>query len=200
MTRIEFLLALQKQLSGLPREEIDEWLSFYNEIIDDRIEEGLTEEEAIRQIGPIENITDQIIGDVPMTKLVKERIRPRKRLTGWQITLLVLGSPLWLSLLIGAFAVVLSLYIVLWAVVICLWAAFASVAACSLAGFCCGTSFACRGYGLQGVAMLGAGFVLAGVSIFLFFGCKAATKGTVLLSKKIGIGIKKLFIKQKEEA
>ena len=41
MTKIQFLLALNKALSGLPQDEIEERLTFYSEIIDDRMEDGL---------------------------------------------------------------------------------------------------------------------------------------------------------------
>lgn len=200
MTKHDFLLLLEKRLSGLPQDEVQERLDFYRESIDDRMEEGLSEEEALRQIGSVDEIAAQIIDDIPIAKLIKERTNPQKPWTAWQIVLLILGSPLWLSLLIAAFAVVLSLYMTLWALVISLWAVFASFAASSAAGILLGIGFICGGDVLQGVATIGAGCVLAGLSIFLFYGCKVATKGTVLLTKKIGLGIKKLFIRRKEDA
>ena len=51
-----------------------------------------------------------------------------------------------------------------------------------------------QGHTATGLAALGAALLLAGLSIFLFFGCKAAGRGTVNLTKKIAIGIKSLFI------
>ena len=42
MTKNEFLEQLRRGLSGLPMEDIDERLNFYSEMIDDRIEEGLS--------------------------------------------------------------------------------------------------------------------------------------------------------------
>ena len=53
MTKHEFLLQLGKALSSLPRRERDERLGFYSEVIDDRIEEGLSEEEAVRNMGEV---------------------------------------------------------------------------------------------------------------------------------------------------
>ena len=52
----------------------------------------------------------------------------------WLIVLLALGSPIWLSLLIAAAAVVLSLYIVLWSLILSLWAVELSLAVAALAG------------------------------------------------------------------
>lgn len=196
MNKQEFLAQLRKGLSDLPQEDIEERLTFYSEMIDDRTEDGLSEEEAVSGIGSVDTIISQNIADTPLAKLVKEKIKPKKRLGAWEIVLLVLGSPVWLSLLIVAFAVILSLYISLWAVIISLWAAFGSVIGCALGGIVGGIGFAFGGNGLAGIVLIGAGLVCAGSSIFLFYGCKAATKGALLLTKKIVLGIKNGFIKK----
>ena len=113
-----------------------------------------------------------------------------------EIVLLALGSPIWLSLGIAVFAVILSLYISLWAVIISLWAVFASVAVCFIGGVLACVLFTVGGNGASGIAMLAAGIVCAGLSIFMFYGCKAATMGTLLLTKKIAIGIKNCFMRK----
>lgn len=198
MKKIEFLLQLYDKLSALPQEDVEERLAFYDEMINDRMEEGLSEEEAVAQIGNVDEIASQIIQETPLSRLVLEKIKPKKRRKAWEIVLLALGSPVWLSLLIAAFAVVLSLYVVLWVVVICFWSAFASVAACSLGGVAAGIVFACCGHGTSGAIMIAAGLICAGLSVFLFYGCKAATKGTVLLTKKIILGIKRRLVKKED--
>ena len=50
MTKAEFLSVFKKKLSALPRKEREEGLSFYTEMIDDRMEEGLSEEEAVAEV------------------------------------------------------------------------------------------------------------------------------------------------------
>ena len=52
---------------------------------------------------------------------------------------------------------------------------------------------------LVGIAMIGAGMVFAGLAIFVFYGCKAATNGALSLTKKLVLWIKNRF-KKKEEA
>lgn len=194
MNKTEFLLELTEKLSPLPWEEIEDRWDYYSEMIDDRMEEGLTEEEAVAEMGPVEEIAAQIVSDIPLSRLVKEKIKPKKRLAAWEVILLVLGSPLWLSLLIAAFAVILSLYVVLWSVMISLWAVFVALAASALGCIAAGVLFSVTGNRLAGFAAIGGGLVCAGASIFLFFGCKAATKGIFLLTKKIPLGIKRCFI------
>ena len=56
MNKQEFLDRLRKGLSGLPQAEREERLLFYSEMIDDRMEEGLTEEEAVAALGSLEEI------------------------------------------------------------------------------------------------------------------------------------------------
>lgn len=196
MKRLEFLLQLRERLSCLPQDDMEERLTFYNEMIDDLLEEGLSEQEAVAQIGNVNEIASQILQDTPLSTLVKERIKPKQRMKPWQIVLLAVGSPLWFSLLMAALAVGISLYAVLWVLVICLWAVFAAVAACALGGMVGGGIFAATGNRLAGIATIGAALVCAGVSIFLFCGCKAATKGAARLTGKIISATKRCFMKK----
>lgn len=198
MSKQEFLVQLRKGLSGLPREDIEERLTFYSEMIDDRMEEGLSEEEAVVAVGSAQEIVAQVVAEIPFAKIAKERIKSKRQLRVGEIVLLALGSPIWLSLGIVVFAVILSLYISLWAVIISLWAVFASFAACSIGGVVAGVVIACSGNALSGIAMLAAGIVCAGLSIFMFYGCKAATKGCLVLTKKAAVRIKNCFIKKEE--
>ena len=198
MYKQEFLGQLRKGLSGLPQDDIEERLTFYSEMIEDQMEEGLSEEEAVSAVGSVDEIIAQVVADTPLAKIAKERILPKRRLSAVEIVLLVLGSPIWLSLGIAAFAVVFSLYISLWSVIISLWAVFASLAACSIAGVFACVIFIASGYGTSGVAILAAGIVCAGLSIFVFYGCKAGTKGILILTKKTAIWIKNCLIKKEE--
>ncbi len=196
MSKQEFLAQLRNGLSGLPHGDIEERVSFYHEMIDDRMEEGLSEEDAVSGIGPVDTIISQIIADMPLTKLVKEKIAPKKGLKTGEIVLLVLGSPIWLSLLIAAFAVILSFYGVLWSAIISLWAVFGSLIGCAFGGIAAGMGFSFGDNGFTGMAMIGAGVVCAGLSIFMFYGCKAATKGILILTKKLVIWMKNRFVKK----
>lgn len=196
MNKQEFLNGLSRELSGLPQEDISERLTFYAEMIEDRVEDGLSEEAAVAEVGTPEEIASQIVEEYPISKLVKEKVRPKRRLRAWEIVLLILGSPIWVSLLIVAFVLLLVIYIVIWVLVIVLWAVFASFIACALAYIAAGIYFIFHGEPLPGIAAIGAALLFAGLAIFLFFGCKAASKGAVLLIKKIFRGIKSLFIRK----
>lgn len=186
MKREEFINTLRRGLSGLSAEDREAQLSFYNEMIDDRMEEGLSEEEAIAGIGDLEQIIGHAILDAPK----------KRRLGSLEIVLLVLGSPVWLSLLIAAFAVVLSLYAVLWSAAVALWAVEGSLWACAFAGFVVPIAYMFDGHTLNALAFLGFSLVCAGLSIFGFYGCKALTKACAFLSKRAFAIIKSLFVRK----
>ena len=115
MNKEQFLDELRRELSGLPQEDIEERIAFYEEMIADRMDEGMSEKEAVSGIGSVEEIARQIMSEIPLTKLVKEKVRPKRSLKAWEIVLLVLGSPVWIPLAIAAVAVLLSVYAVSWA-------------------------------------------------------------------------------------
>ena len=198
MNKQVFLEQLRKELSGLPQDDIEERLAFYSEMIDDRVEEGLTEDEAVAAVGSVCEIAVQTVADTPFTKIAKERVTPKRKLKAWEIVLLALGSPIWLSLGIAAAAVIFSLYVVLWSLIVSLWAIFGAVAGCVLGCMTSGIVFIGEGNIPSGIAMIGGGIICAGLCIFMFFGCKAATSGILVLTKKIGIWIKNRLMRKEE--
>ena len=194
MSKQAFLTELKNGLKGMPQEDVEERLTFYGEMIDDRIEEGLSEEDAIASLGSVDEVVNEIVSETPLTKLVKEKIKPKRSLRAWEIVLLVLGFPVWFPLTVVAAVLVLVFYLLIWVLVICLWASELSLWACALAGIAGCAICIAKGNYLFGILLLGAGLVTAGLSIFLFFGCKAATVGTAKLAKKIVHGIKRMFV------
>lgn len=194
MTKLEFISALSEKLKGLPQDDISERLNFYAEMIEDRMEEGISEQEAVAAVGDIDEIVAQIVTDIPLTKIAKEKIKSKRRLKVWEIVLLVLGSPIWLALGIAAVAVIFAVYISFWAVIISLWAVFVSIIGCSLSGVAAGIIFACTGNALAGIAMVGAGIVCAGLSIYMFYACKGVTKAILTLTKKFAVWTKNCII------
>lgn len=196
MNKQQFLEQLRDCLSGLPQNEMEERLTFYSEMIDDRMEEGLSEEEAVKEIGSVDKVFSNIIDEIPLTELVKEKIKPKRTLRAWEIVLLVLGAPLWFPLLIAGAAILLSIYAVLWAVVITLWAVDVAIGATSLGAVVIGVVILVQGSVLPGIAMFGSALFCAGLTIFGCFGCIAATKGIAILTKKIALDIKAMIVKK----
>ena len=191
MTKESLLMWLREAFSAYPPEEVEERIRFYEELIDDKMEEGLTEEEAVASLGSLEEVIARMGAEMPPLKTKKAG-----HLRWWEILLLVLGFPLWFPLLVAAAAVAFSIYVCLWSIVVCVWAGFVSVAVCSFFAIVAGIGYILFGTKLTGLAMLGAGIACLGLSIFLFCACKIATHYTMLLAKNTLHWIKKAFTKK----
>lgn len=195
MNKSEFLRDLRAFLSSLPKAEIESRLNFYSEMIDDRIEEGISEEQAIRELGPANVIAAQAIVDLAAQKKEKENIKIKRSRKGWEIALIAIGSPIWFSLLITAaavvFSVTLSLFVTLWAVEI-------SFAAGALAGVSALVLLLIQADPAVAFLMLGAGLVCAGLSMLVFKACKIASIGLWHFTKMFASKLKSMFtVKEK---
>lgn len=60
MNKYEFLAEVRRGLSGMDKADIDRSLEYYREMIEDRVEDGLSEEEAVAALGPV----DKVIADI----------------------------------------------------------------------------------------------------------------------------------------
>ena len=198
MNKQAFLDALGAALSGLPPTDIEDRLAFYGEMLDDKMEAGLSEEEAVSSLGKIDEIVSEILSETPLLKIAKERMKPRRRPSPLTSVLLILGSPIWLSLLIAAFSVVVSVYLSVWSVIVSFWAVFVCLVACVPAAIVAGIIFIKTAGVFSGLFTFSAALVSAGLAIFCFFGCVGATKYTAVLTKRIVLAIKKRLIKKEE--
>ena len=199
MTKQAFIDKLTVELAALPQDVIDveERIGFYSEMIDDRIEAGLSEEAAVAACGNIEDIISQIISEIPLGKLVKEKIKPKRSVAWWEILLIILGSPLWITLLAALFVIVIAVYAVIWSCIASIWAVDVALAGTFLGGAVSSILLLCTSVP-SGIAMLGIALFSAGAALAFFFVCRIATVGTAKLTKKIAIGIKRLFIKKED--
>ena len=199
MSKSEFLDVLRKELKALPPEDVDESLNFYSEMIDDRMDEGLSEEDAVASVGSVREIAAQIFADAETVKSSasergqgdkRSRKAPSKKsVDDWKIILLALGSPIWLPLLLSASSVILALVAVLWSLVVTVWAVFAGLCGGLLGGIAAGVVLLCTAHVFAGLGLMGAGLLCGGLAIFLFFGCLAATKGAARLTKAVSVGL-----------
>ena len=192
MNKARFLAVLRQRLSQLPQAEIDKSCAYYEEMIDDRIEDGMTEEEAVASLEDMDTIVQRILQDTPLTTLVASSVRPKGGWSTLAIILAIVGFPIWLPILIAVFAVVLSLYVVVWSVLI----AFIAVTAALILG---GIGLIVAGFlsiGKGFLPMLGGGFIMIGIGVLCVLGVKYAVTGTIRMSASIGRGVKNLFIRK----
>lgn len=180
MNKAEFLAKLRRGLAGLSRREAEERVGFYREAIEDRMEEGLTEEEAVLAVGSFEEIVAAARRESVAAAGEEE---PRSRV--WLTLLLILGSPVWFSLLVSFIAVLFSLYVTLWSLVISLWAVAAALAVGAVGGVLSPLLLLLGGSVIETLAFFFLGLLSGGLAIFAFLGCLAATRGAAALTRCI---------------
>ena len=120
MNKRAFIERLKARLRGLPQREVSERINFYIEMIDDRIEDGLSEEAAIDAVGDLDEIAAQIRESIAGKEAIPRTDSRKWR--AWEIVVVALGSPLWLPLLIAGLVIVFSVLLVLWSINLVLWA------------------------------------------------------------------------------
>ena len=192
MNKQEFTNQLTAALSGLSQEDIRKSADFYVEMVDDRIEDGMSEEEAVAALGSIDEIRSRILEEIPIGRIVKERITPKRTFSAMEIILLILGAPVWLPLLLAFIIVGLALYLTFWIIILSLYVVDLSVFLSGIAGI---VAAIINPFGIGNrIFFAGCGIALLGVAVLLFFGFNQISKGMLFISKKTGLGIKKLFI------
>lgn len=198
MSKQEFLDKLRAGLTGLPKKDVEERIAFYGEMIDDRIEEGKTEEEAVATVGSADEIAAQIAEDMASAKRSNKKSAKSRKLKAWEIVLISVGSPLWIALGAVALALVITVYAVLWSVIVAIWAIPVALIACFPISIFALVLQCIAGSVLSGLALLGIGLAASGLSVFAGYGCLKATKGAAVLSKIIFLWIRSLFVRKED--
>ncbi len=201
MTKQEFITNLREKLMWLTSEELEKTVNFYSEMIDDRMEEGASEEEAVAALGSMDDITVKIAREVgkeneentgipaPKTVVVKNSSEN----TVLKILIVAVTFPIWFPII----ATVLSVGFGLLAGLFGICVGFGGAV---IGGLLSSIRFFVDGNAAQGAFMLGVFIFSIGVCIFIFFGfiaaCKAAGRGI----KKLFKWVKELFDSRKENS
>ena len=194
MNKKEFFALFRQELAGLPNDDLENRVSFYEEMIDDRMAEGKSEEEAIRDLGTVEEIVNQIAEETSLVKLVKEKVKPKRKIKGWEIALIICGFPLWFPLVLTALILLFVGYLLTWVFTIVAYTVETSFAVASLGGLV--GFFAYLFNGQFNLIALGAFVMCLGAAILFAFACCYITKGNIKLSKNIFIWIKRRFMRK----
>ncbi|MCR5345226.1 MAG: DUF1700 domain-containing protein [Lachnospiraceae bacterium] len=195
MNKEEFLNELKKGLSGIPENDRNERVTFYSEMIDDRIEEGMSEEEAVSAIGDVNKIISQIMAETPMTTIVKERVNKKKGgISPSTLILIVILFPLWLPILAVVFGLTIALFATLWSLVVAFYAVTVALVVGGAGSIVWVLGMLITGH-LTGAALgVGAGLFCIGLGILMVFGCIAFTKGAIKLTVDVLVSIKKKLV------
>lgn len=176
MTKEVFLRELGRKLHQLSDKEVKERLSYYEELLNDMMEDGMDEEDAVAKLGNINEIAAEILREQPLPTLVKYRVRPKNGWTAAAITVALLGSPLWIPLL---FALVLTAGAVALSIAAVILSLILLVAALA----CAGILIMVRGLylfpvsGSYAMFAIGSGLIILGLTCLAALAAKYSTVG-----------------------
>ncbi len=199
MTKNEFTTQLNKLLGGLPQEDIERSITFYSEMIDDSVEDGMNEEEAVEALGDIEdiviNIKSENTGKTEKTTEIgyeaeNMSVKPKKgRISKERLIAVIATFPFWIGIVAGLFGV----YIGLWGVFAGLCGAAIGFAVGAVGGLIVSpVLFVSSVY--TGLMLVGCCFMLGGLVLPLILALKMIAKGLVELFKLAIKGVKALLI------
>ena len=170
MTKKEFMDALSWQLKALPKKEKKSSLSDYEEMIGDRIEDGMSEEAAVAAAGTPEEAAEEIFKGLSLIDKARMTISKGGRTrnaTKTEKVLFWLSLPILIPLVIAAVSIGLTLFIVSWALFISWCAVVAAFTLGGIGAVALGIAALARGDLAGGLLYAGAGLACAGVGLIL---------------------------------
>lgn len=194
MTKSTFIENLRVLLKSINEDERNKFISYYEEIFDDYMENGFTEEEVINKIGSPESIANSILEEQDSLNIKVPSFNSKILNT----VLLILGFPLWGSLLLTVALIILSIYIIIFCVPFTTGVMSVSFFGAGLFGVIASLFLMFDSLAL-GIVQLGVCISLIGASILLGIITLYVSKKVMSITSKLTLKIVKSF-KRKEIA
>ena len=201
MTKRQFFDALSERLRALPKEELNRTITYYNEIIEDYIEDGMSEAQAVAQLEPVDVIASRILHEEQDGVVAEQLTKQRKKAPVWLVVVLaVVGFPIWFSLLMVGISIVFSVLATLFSIMIALMCIPVGLAGVTVGGICLSPVFLATGNVPKGLVLLGGGLVCAALTLLAIWAVYYLVKGLWHLIRWIVRKITGLFSKRKAVA
>lgn len=198
MNKEIFLKKLNEAMSNFPSEEIRKAQMYYDEAISDRIEEGLTEQEAVANMGDIDAIVTELKINLPISKLIETSVKTSHQQStnkGLWLFLIIISFPIWAPILVGFGSTAVTLYITVLALILSMFLVIGSLILVSIVaaiggvyGLFSGNVLAFIGY--AGLSSMAIGLFLMSVHPML-----ALAKSTFKLPPYLFMKIKQAIFK-----
>jgi uncharacterized membrane protein len=181
--KTEFLATLRKKLYQLPPQDVEKTIEYYSEMIDDYTESGYPEDAAVARMGRVDDIALQILAGVQNPTFAAHGVQ-KQRKNGLLIALLIVGFPIWFSLLVTAFCLLLTAAILIATLAMVVpWSLVVAFGASAI-GLLIGMVVIFVGEGIGAAALvLGTALILGALCIFALW---VAIRLTGLGAKGIG--------------
>jgi uncharacterized membrane protein len=191
MNKAEFLNELSLCLQSMNESEKNKFIIYYDEMLSDYVENGMTEEEAVNKIGIPKKIAEEILGDYGSVKINLPFTGSR----GLNFILTIIGFPLWGSVLLAFILMVFSVYVIIWCVPFVAGAGSIGFFTTSIIGIV-GSPFVMARSASTGVIQLGTGIASIGISLLLGFAAVDLSKKLIIVTKKLNTKLAALFKKK----
>ncbi len=188
MNKAVFLKELAFHLNKMKNADKDRFLTYYDEIISDYIENGIPEEDAVNKIGVPIKVAEELLESQDSLKIDMPSTGSRSL----NILLLILGFPLWGSLLLAGILMLISIYIILWCIPFTTGVGCIGFLATSIIGFV-GSPFIIAKSLPVGIVQLGTSIAAVGISILLGIATMKLSEIFIAITKRFNTKLIVLF-------
>ncbi len=191
MNKAEFLKELAFHLQKMSDSEKNKFITYYDEMISDYVENGVTEEEAVKKIGTPLKIAKELLEDYGNVKLNL----PSTGNKLLNIAVAIIGFPLWGSVLLTIVLLVFSAYVLIWCLPVAAGAGCVGFFSSAIIGMI-GTPLVIARSLPMGVIQLGTSMASIGISVLLGIAAMTMSKTFVNITKKFNVKLMELFKKK----
>lgn len=131
--------------------------------------------------------------------MIIEKLKAKREFSVFEIIIIILCAPIFISLLISCVSVIISVYASIWAGIVSLWASFVALAVSVPYCLVVGIIHIVNGNAVSGLALFGLCVLILGLLVTFFYATKFLTGLILLLTKKIANYLKNLFIKKEAQ-
>ena len=140
----------------------------------------MSEEEAVAAMGAPGAVAEATLDDLPAVPRAIARTRRRSTALLWVLT--IVGSPVWVPLLIAFAAVAVTVYVCIWVLALCVWIVAVALGGAGVVELVFAAGGIAIGHVPYVLASAGMGLALVGVALLAGAGAWAASKQIARLS------------------
>lgn len=195
MKKEEFLQQLRAALerTHVPQHEIAESIDYYREAIDDHIEEGMSEDEAVAGLGAMDQIVAQVGEAIPPVPRVLSKLTTGNRVL--DVVLVLITVPIWMPAVLAIATAIVSLYVMLWSLVASLWLLVLAGFSFGLFGVAMFIAGCLHGAALTGAYVWGEGLLVVGMTFLVVAPAIWASRSLIRLTVLFGYWVAHFFIR-----
>ena len=153
---------------------------FYAEVIADRMEDGMTEAEAVAAMGTLGEVAEATLDELPAVPRAIARTKRKSTALLWALA--IVGSPVWIPLLLAFVAVAATVYVCIWILALCVWIVAAAFGGAGVVGLLFTVDGIIIGHVPYVLTSMGMGFASIGVALLAGAGAWTASKQIARLS------------------